>query len=415
MKLLPIAMRSVVSVMLLAGASTASAVSKDISALFRPDPSKPNENTFRNTTPISGYCALYPEVCKRENMFSLQLPITFNSSGPIQANHGSTRQGAMFDVPATWRLAQVTHTDTGETEIVQVRISGIGSRYQLPTSVVELVGGGVDIVTAHNRLWSGLSWRYAPAPCRSTNFGTLNQLIYNFFWKTPVEGVCAKKASYLIPSLSYRHLDFAYELRTPNPLKMSSGQYVGSVSYGIGPGQDFDMGDVMIPTDSVITLNFKLDVEHTLKVEVPPGGNRVELVPQEGWQAWLNSGRKPTRLFRDQRFHISASSRFKMAIECQAVSGNTCAISETDTGHAVPVNVSVTLPEGLADASGQPVVRRPLLRDGSGTELFQPSVYVDRRSGMLHFEVAQGSVEQMLDTGAKAYSGSVTVIWDSEV
>ncbi|MGN8275208.1 hypothetical protein [Pseudomonas sp. SMN5] len=415
MKLLPIAMRSVVSVMLLAGASTASAVSKDINALFRPDPSKPNENTFRNTTPISGYCALYPDVCQRENMFSLQLPIAFNSSGPIQANHGSTRHGAMFDVPATWRLAQVTHTDTGETEMVQVRISGIGSRYQLPTSVVELVGGGVDIVTAHNRLWGGSSWRYAPAPCRSTNFGTLNHLIYNFFWKTPVEGVCAKKASYLIPSLSYRHLDFAYELRTPNPLKMSSGQYVGSVSYGVGPGQDFDMGDVMMPTDSVITLNFKLDVEHTLKVEVPPGGNRVELVPQEGWQAWLNSGRKPTRLFRDQRFHISASSRFKMAIECQAVSGNTCAISETGTGHAVPVNVSVTLPDGLADASGQPVVRRPLLRDGSGTELFQPSVYVDRRSGMLHFEVAQGSVEQMLDTGAKAYSGSVTVIWDSEV
>jgi hypothetical protein len=215
--------------------------------------------------------------------------------------------------------------------------------------------------------------------------------------------------------MSYRHLDFAYELRTPNPLRMSSGQYRGSVTYGVGPGQDFDMGDVMLPNDSVITLNFKLDVEHTLKVEVPPGGNRVELVPPEGWQAWLNSGRKPTRLFRDQRFHISASSRFKMAIECQHISGNTCAISETGTGHAVPVDVSVTLPDGLTDAAGQPVNRRRLLRDGSGTELFQPGFYVDRRLGALHFEVGQGSVEQMLDTGAKAYSGNVTVIWDSEV
>ncbi|MFL6533075.1 MAG: hypothetical protein ACJ8G8_07085, partial [Pseudomonas sp.] len=145
------------------------------------------------------------------------------------------------------------------------------------------------------------------------------------------------------------------------------------------------------------------------------GGNRVELVPQEGWQSWLNSGRKPTRLFRDQRFHISASSRFKMELECQYVSGNTCAISETGTGHAVPVDVSVTLPDGLTDGAGQPVNRRRLLRDGSGTELFQPGLYVDRRSGTLHFEVGRGSVEEMLDSGAKAYTGNITVIWDSEV
>ena len=104
-----------------------------------------------------------------------------------------------------------------------------------------------------------------------------------------------------------------------------------------------------------------------------------------------------------------------MAIECQHTSGNTCAIAETGTGHAVPVDVSVTLPEGLTDGAGQPVNRRRLLRDGSGTELLQPGFYVDRRLGALHFEVGQGSVEQMLDTGATSYSGNVTVIWDSEV
>jgi hypothetical protein len=81
----------------------------------------------------------------------------------------------------------------------------------------------------------------------------------------------------------------------------------------------------------------------------------------------------------------------------------------------VPVDVSVTLPDGLTDAAGQPVNRRRLLRDGSGTELFQPGLYVDRRSGTLHFEVGQGSVEQMLDSGATTYSGDVTVIWDSQV
>jgi len=415
MKQLPMAIRSVVSVAVLACASTASAVNKDITAVYRPDPSKPNDNTFLNTTPVSEYCQLYAANCEREKISSVQFLINAHSNAPIQAGHGNSRQGAMFHMPATWRLAQVTNTATGETEIVQVRIAGIGSYYQLPVSVIDLVGGGVSMSAAHAKLWGGSSWGYAPSPCQSSGHSGLNDVVFIFFWKTPVEGVCAKRASYLIPSMTYHGLDFAYELRTPNPLRMSAGQYTGSVSYGVGPGQDFDMGDVMIPTDSVITLNFKLDVEHALKVEVPPGGNRVELVPQEGWQAWLSNGSKPTRLFRDQRFHISASSRFKMAIECQTISGNTCAISDTGTGHAVPVNVSVTLPEGLTDAGGQPVNRRPLLRDGSGTELFRPGFYLDRRAGTLHFEVGQSNVEQMLDSGAKAYSGNVTVVWDSEV
>ncbi|MBV4550523.1 hypothetical protein HU742_005110 [Pseudomonas sp. SWRI102] len=413
MKPLSVAVCSVVSVLLLACAPVANALSRDITAVFRPDPSKPQENKFVNTTPVSGYCTTFPGQCGK-TMFSIRLPLTFSSTGPIEANHVDARQGAMFKVPSDWRPTQVTHESTGETEVVEVRVSAIGSRYKLPRRAVDLVGGGVSDSEAHNKLWSS-RWLYPPSPCQFGGNAPLGSNWYGFFWKTPVERICAKKAHYLIPSMTYEYLDFAYELRTPNPLKMSSGQYTGALNYSVGPGQDFDMGDIMLPSDSALTFNFKLNVEHALKVEVPPGGNRVELVPQEGWQSWLNSGRKPTRLFRDQRFHISASSRFKMALECQQNSGNTCAVSETGTGHAVPVDVSVSLPVGLTDGTGQPVNRRPLLRDGSGTHLFQPSLYVDRGLGTLHFEIGSNSVEQMLDSGAKAYTGSVTVIWNSEV
>ncbi|OAB53535.1 hypothetical protein [Pseudomonas thivervalensis] len=412
MKPLSVAVRSVVSVLLFACVPVTNAASQDITAVFRPDPSKPNENTFTNTTPQSGYCSTHPTHCG--TMFSIRLPLSFNSTSPIQPYHDDPRSGAMFKLPADWRTVWVTHASTGETESVEIRWSGIGSQYRLSDSAVNLVGGGMSDVVAHSLLWR-TSWSFAPRPCTSTGYGDLTASTYNFFWRTPEENSCAKMAYYLVPGMSYSYLDFGYELRTPNPLKMSSGRYTGSLTYSVGPGQDIDMGDVMLPNDSALTLDFELTVEHTLKVEIPPGGNRVELVPPEGWQAWLNSGRKPTRLFRDQRFHISASSRFKMALECQHVSGNTCAITETGTGHAVPVDVSVTLPDGLTDASGQPVNRRRLVRDGSGTELFQPGLYVDRRSGMLHFEVGQGSVEQMLDSGATTYSGDVTVIWDSEV
>ncbi|WP_409077386.1 hypothetical protein [Pseudomonas sp. FW300-N2E2] len=402
--------------LLFAGMPTASALTQEISARFRPDPAKPTENKFTNTTPVSGYCASHPRECEIAGMFSIRMPIVFNSSGPIQANHTDSRQGAMFKVPANWRPVTVVNLDTGESEMVEVRVSGIGSKYRLSVNPIELVGGGVDLVTAHFRLWGG-SWVYAPSPCLYSGVGTYSWNEYAFFWKTPQERACTKQAKYQVPDFRYNYLDFAYELRTPNPLNMSAGHYTGTLNYTVGPGQDFDLGDVMLPNDSLITLNFNLDVQHTLKVEVPPGGNKVVLEPQGGWQAWLNQGQKPTRLFRDQTFHISASSRFKMRMECQFAdtANNTCLLWAPSSGQMVPVNVSVSLPDGLMDAAGQPVNRRRLYRDGSGTELFQPEHYVDRKPGTLHFEVGRSQVEEMLAGEAKHYSGDVTVIWDSEV
>jgi len=69
---------------------------------------------------------------------------------------------------------------------------------------------------------------------------------------------------------------------------MRAGTYRGQVTYSVGPHKDFDLGNVMLPNDEQITLNFILSVDHILKVEIPPGGERVELLPQGGWQGWLS-------------------------------------------------------------------------------------------------------------------------------
>ena len=229
-------------------------------------------------------------------------------------------------------------------------------------------------------------------------------------------GILCRSCTGRIPELSINYSNTPTSSGPHNPLPMSTGNYTGSITYTMGPGQDFDFGDIMIPNDTLYTFNFNLSVQHTLKVEVPPGGHRVELLPQGGWQAWLNQGRRPTRLFRDQTFNLSASSRFKMNLECQYVSGNNCALLEPNAGHVVPLEVSVTLPSGLTDASNEPVNRRPLRRDGVGTELFQPGIYVDRKPGTLHSEVPRDDVEEMNNPGtARHYSGNVTVIWDSQV
>ena len=70
----------------------------------------------------------------------------------------------------------------------------------------------------------------------------------------------------------------------------------------------------------------------------------------------------------------------------------------------------------MTDADGQAVNRRRLFIDGSGTELFQPGIYVDRKPGTLHFEIPQDEVGEMIQPRrSRQYSGWVNVIWDSEV
>jgi hypothetical protein len=390
--------------------SSAEAANQEIRALFQPDPSQPSKIVFINKTPNSGYCATYPGECSDNNMFSIQLPVRFDSTRAIMAG-----DGIGLKVPSNWRQLTITHRETLETENVEVRIIGIGSTYILSHPATELTGQ-TDVLEGHRALWTSNTWVYPPAPCQYSGVGAYNPAWYRFFWKAPVEADCVKEAAFTIPTMSFNTLDFAYELRTPNPLDMSSGLYTGSMLYTLGPGADFDLGPLMIPDDAGLTLDFVLDVQHTLKVEIPPGGNRVVLEPQGGWQSWLSQGRRPTRLLRDQTFNISASSRFKMSLQCQYVSGINCALWEPTVGHPVPLEVSVTLPAGLLDATGQAVNRLRLRRDGVGTELFQPGIYLDRKLGTLHFEVARGDVEEMLKPGvSRSYSGSVTVIWDSEV
>ena len=393
--------------MVLAGTFTMSveAVTLEITAVFRPDPAKPMQNAFENKTPAGGYCKDHPSYCEN-GVFSIALPIRFRSIAPIAAMHDE-RQGPMFRVPSNWKDVTVVHEATGEPETVKIRINGIGAAYTIKTPLP----GGV---------WRS-SWVYAPAPCTYGGVGYGTSLYYAFFWRVPANaGVCAKQAQKEITEdlqFAYQDTGFSYELITPNPLAMSTGTYRGTLNYTVGPHRDFDMGDVMLPDDDLITLNFTLNVEHTLKVEIPPGGNRIELVPQGGWQAWLTQGRKPTRLFRDQTFNVSSSGRFKMNLDCQySLDGNRCSVRDPASGHLVPLDISVTLPSGLVDAAAQPVNRRPLRRDGSGTEFFQPRFYVDRKPGALHFEIAQDEVGEMLKPGvARSYSGLVTVIWDSEV
>jgi len=140
------------ALLMVMAAPSAEAANREIRALFQPDPSQPSKNVFINKTPNSGYCASYPVQCSQYNMFSIELPIRFDSTRAIEPG-----EGVPLKVPANWRQLTITNAQTRETELVEVRIIGIGSRFFLSDSAANLVGV-TDILEGHRKLWEGLGW-----------------------------------------------------------------------------------------------------------------------------------------------------------------------------------------------------------------------------------------------------------------
>ncbi|MDB5995609.1 MAG: hypothetical protein JWP42_2745, partial [Pseudomonas sp.] len=257
------------------GSLSAGAASTEITAVFKPDPANPMQNRFVNTTPNSQFCHHFTVLCKPRNMFSLivqGVPYEQTTGGPVEANHADPRLGAYLKVPSEWRqISVVSDTPGSKPEIVEVRIAGIGGRHDLYANATDLTGGIGD-----SALWSIGRWSNAPPPCIGSGFITGTDYFVNFMWLVPENaGACFTQAKFAIPKFLYRYIEFAYELRTPNPLGMSTGTYRGSIPYTMGPSGDFDFGDLVLPKDNLLMLNFTLEVQHELKVEVPPGGNRV--------------------------------------------------------------------------------------------------------------------------------------------
>lgn len=304
----------------------------------------------------------------------------------------------MLKVPRSFKEVTVKSL-TGEERIVQVRVVGFGARYNVTPAI------------AHAAVW-GSSWVNAPANCSSSGVGSGNGNVYTFFWLFNNNNACIKTARSALSSFYYDSFSFAYELNTPDPLQMSAGQYSGSVTYSLGPYGDFDFGDVFIPQDQELKLNFTLSVEHIFNVVFPVGADRLTLVPDGGWQQWLQHGRRPVKLFANQSFQIWSSGAFKMNLQCQYLVGEQCGIQNGD-GDLVPVETRVTLPPGIAALSGMSVNRH--LLSNSSPSIFHPSQYVDNGRATLHFEVGRDSVAQMTNHAGTRYEGNVTIVWDSEL
>jgi hypothetical protein len=392
------------------GLSTTPAVGAvlDITADFRPDPNQPFLNEFRNTTPVSGYCALFPGQCGG-NISSIILPLTTRSIA-ISKDLTDIQEGAMIRMTNEARPVTIIGPG-GVTETVYFSIARYGATYHIDPAA-QSITGALNITEGHERLWHGRSWIYAPPGCGYSGTSYIMSNYYTFFWVNRSGAACGKLSAFNIPSFRFIDLNIAYSLTTPNPLSMREGEYTGEVTYTVGPGGDIDFGRVAEASDSEMTFRFTLYVGHVFKMHFPPGADRLALVPQGGWNSWLQSGRVPEKLTANQDFQIRTSIPFKMSMACTHEVGDQCAIAN-GSGDLVAVEARVTLPSALETLGGQPV-NRMLLNNKTDVDI-RPTRFVDNGRAALHFEVPRSGVEQMTRSAGTRYSGSVTFIVDGDI
>lgn len=411
-------LRCALALLLMGYTLLASGYDKTIEAVYTPDPNNPTQNKFVILTPGEGHCAGRPSPCP--GALGVKLPIVFESPTGIDASANATnpRLGAYLKLPLSWRSVMLTNTRTGSQAELKVRAMAFSARYVLIKPAAELSPGGPTApYLGHGLLWQGGTWHESVQPCYSSRLWYLVSKIHEFFWRYSSNDTCTKKALFDIPGpFIYNRVETAFEFSMPNPLQMEPGEYTATTLYSLGPGQDFDMGDLMLPSDNLIALNFKFVVHSALTVDFPPGAQRAVLQPREGWQGWLNSGRRPPGLSAMQDFKLSASSNFKMYLDCQYSIGTDCGIyAESATQHStVAVNTTVSFPAGITLKPGKrPAFKVPLAQGINNAVSFEIDGVQMSRRAMMNYEIKPEVTALMVENPGSTYSGVLTIVFDA--
>ncbi|QOV66419.1 hypothetical protein IP581_20500 [Kosakonia pseudosacchari] len=327
-----------------------------------------------------------------------------------------------FKMPGAMRNITVVNQQTGSSVTLGFRVNAFAARYRTRTGWV---------LSDHQNTWNGSSFVNAPAPCGYSGVGNYSDTWYRFMWKWPVsDAACYKTARKDLTGEPYliEETSIGYELITPDPLKMASGIYTGTLSLNVGPGGDIDFGDNFTASDNNLTLNFTLTVNHELKLTPAAGAQTVALQPcpagkicsedegEANWERWMVSRVTP-QLTGRSAFTLSSSGGFTVFLDCAERVGDECALTSDNSGQRVPMRVSVNLPDNVIDTqTGSTVTGRPLLIGKSeGQNYFTAKTYGADKPGSIDFLVRQKDVDTMLATRPDTYRGAVTVIFDPNI
>lgn len=418
-------LRALAGMALFAVSTAGMAATMNITASFSPSMDKPENNVFENTTPQSGFCATWPAQCTSGEK-SLASGLTLTPSKGLTPQDDK-RESLFFKWPSSSRRIMVTNTETGNTQDVQFRVSSFSGRYYANSD-------------SQIYAWGKKGWPFSMNPDGGCSHLSPGWIIGNtqaaWLWSVP-EG---NAGCYRITSVDrpagesnfinkVSELSFGYELKAPDPLKMEAGIYTGTLTLSVGPGGDIDFGDNFQASDTELTINFSLSVNHELKLTTTADDQAVSLQPcttgrtctedegQANWERWMVTRITP-QLTGRSNFSLSSSGAFTVYLECEQQSGPACALrSDKMPSQTVPVRTLLTLPDNIVDnVTGSIVSKRELAVGSDLTKnVFTTKIFGQNRTGSIDFLVSQKDVDTMLATRPDTYRGAVTVIFDPKI
>nr|URQ57242.1 Hypothetical protein [Providencia alcalifaciens] len=407
----------IIGIVALALSSVVNSATVNLTAKFTPAINNSNsDGIFINTTPSSGFCKIHPKNCQGDAV-SVHVPLSTTISYPIVANN-EPREGVYFNFPKTPRTLTVRNQDTGESFDVIFRVTYFSSKAKTNPDRYEWDEGGKDLSAPRG------------GGCSFYTSSWSNDDFNEFIWATTNNTLPCYKISriYRTEPSTFSDMSIGYSLvAQDNLLTIGSGTYVGTLSFTVGPGGDFDFGDNYQANDSVVDVNLILSVNHDLIITTTPESRVLSLQPcgaskvcteeqgRQNWERWMVSRVTP-EMTAKSNFQLSSSGAFTVYLQCEYEKGENCALKSDKNEQLVPIHSYLTLPDNVvSQQTNNLVIREPMSIRKDFSNIFLSKNLGTNRKGSIDFLVNQRDVDTMLLTRPDTYRGVVTVIFDPNI
>lgn len=201
---------------------------------------------------------------------------------------------------------------------------------------------------------------------------------------------------------------FGFKITPPSPLKMPNGIYTGSIILSVGQNKDIDLGNGVYE-DNQLIIELTLKVQHQIKVEFPPGGDKVVLQPPGGWYDWIYRGKShiPPYLIAELPYRLWSSSDFNVWLNCQYAIGEVCMLNNERLGMQVKLDV-IYVNKSKEEFPLTHGVKKLF------TAGIKDPYYINEERSII-FKVQKPVLALMMEYPGSTYKGNVTLIYDAAI
>ncbi|WP_139463466.1 hypothetical protein [Aeromonas veronii] len=376
----------------------------DITAEYKPESYSNVGGRFINTTECIYVHYSFP-YCNKDKPFEestiVRLPVEI-SRRPIHKN-GKADYFGYFRVSGPKKVTLSNGVNSFQLTFIPTYIGAEAMEMHVPRTDDERVFDGVEGDCYHS--FVSLHWITPREITRAMFLHSIHPSAQQrssecYVNWPPGEGIRYK----------FNWINYGFKLSAPNPLAIPNGVYTGSLKITIGRNSgDIDLGNGLYLVGREHEFKFRLTVRHQLRVDFPmnEGGTKIELFPVGGWRESPHGQVKGSILQQDLPFHIWFSSPFTVSLRCQYPWGSSdeCALKD-GKGRTVPLktyyvdhrnvitNLTTRPYQVVALRQGQPVINA---------------------ASTIRFQIAAGTVTEMMKYPGSTFKGEVTLIFDAAI